>query len=373
MVKVPDIVRSATCAKTLRRCAASSLDGCAGLHHPAWPSDRSACSARRVRTQRARPQLLLMLARGEKEITAGAVMTWTPFLRKLTSFSLGANREDSLHPAAREQFLVQSPTSSARTCAAASFRKKAERLLRRLVRFRSPAGSSPNSRLPFRELVVHRIGSSIAPGKNGLGVAVWHDAQLPGIQVNETASNQAFNLTRLRAYSLGGCAVADAHAMRWPCTSSAARLNASVRRNTPAGCRLCYGARIRCHRGTRRGRVLHRVSSCPARCHTQARSLDQLMERIREAIALCLEVQGEPADSLDFIGVQRVRIQHEPLQPSAASRSWPPQGPRLRVIRVRGVTTICAIRWSHHSGPVHSVSPLVAASWSRSSRCGVVP
>ncbi len=26
-------------------------------------------------------------------------------------------------------------------------------------------------------------------------------------------------------------------------------------------------------------------------CHTQARSLDQLMERISEAIALCLEVE----------------------------------------------------------------------------------
>jgi predicted RNase H-like HicB family nuclease len=52
------------------------------------------------------------------------------------------------------------------------------------------------------------------------------------------------------------------------------------------------------------------IASVPALrgCHTQARSLDQLMERIREAIALCLEVQGEPVDSLDFIGVQRVRI-----------------------------------------------------------------
>jgi predicted RNase H-like HicB family nuclease len=28
-------------------------------------------------------------------------------------------------------------------------------------------------------------------------------------------------------------------------------------------------------------------------CHTQARSLDELMERIREAAELCLEVQGE--------------------------------------------------------------------------------
>jgi predicted RNase H-like HicB family nuclease len=33
-------------------------------------------------------------------------------------------------------------------------------------------------------------------------------------------------------------------------------------------------------------------------CHTQAKSLDVLMERIREAIELCLEVQGEPATKL---------------------------------------------------------------------------
>jgi predicted RNase H-like HicB family nuclease len=32
------------------------------------------------------------------------------------------------------------------------------------------------------------------------------------------------------------------------------------------------------------------------------------MERIKEAIALCLEVQGETGDSLDFVGVQRVRL-----------------------------------------------------------------
>jgi predicted RNase H-like HicB family nuclease len=43
-------------------------------------------------------------------------------------------------------------------------------------------------------------------------------------------------------------------------------------------------------------------------CHTQARSLDELMERIKEAITLCLEVQGETGDSLDFVGVQRVRL-----------------------------------------------------------------
>ena len=52
------------------------------------------------------------------------------------------------------------------------------------------------------------------------------------------------------------------------------------------------------------------VGSVPALhgCHTQAKSLDELMERIREVIALCLEEQGEPPESLDFIGVQRVRV-----------------------------------------------------------------
>ena len=52
------------------------------------------------------------------------------------------------------------------------------------------------------------------------------------------------------------------------------------------------------------------VASVPALpgCHTQAKSLDELMERIKEAIALCLEVRGEVSDSLDFVGVQRVRL-----------------------------------------------------------------
>ncbi|WP_424097791.1 type II toxin-antitoxin system HicB family antitoxin [Moorena producens] len=36
-------------------------------------------------------------------------------------------------------------------------------------------------------------------------------------------------------------------------------------------------------------------------CHTQAKSLDELMERIREAIALCLEFEENVEDSLDFV------------------------------------------------------------------------
>ena len=43
-------------------------------------------------------------------------------------------------------------------------------------------------------------------------------------------------------------------------------------------------------------------------CHTQAKSLDDLMERIREAIELCLEVQGDVLEPLDFIGVQRISV-----------------------------------------------------------------
>lgn len=54
------------------------------------------------------------------------------------------------------------------------------------------------------------------------------------------------------------------------------------------------------------------VASVPALpgCHTQAKSLDDLMERIREAIELCLEVQGEgeAPEPLDFVGIQRISV-----------------------------------------------------------------
>ncbi len=46
-------------------------------------------------------------------------------------------------------------------------------------------------------------------------------------------------------------------------------------------------------------------------CHTQARSLDEVMVRIREAIELCLEVQGETIEPLEFIGIQRITVAAE--------------------------------------------------------------
>ena len=43
-------------------------------------------------------------------------------------------------------------------------------------------------------------------------------------------------------------------------------------------------------------------------CHTQAQSLDAAIERIKEAAALCLEVEGVPTADLEFVGIQRITI-----------------------------------------------------------------
>lgn len=52
------------------------------------------------------------------------------------------------------------------------------------------------------------------------------------------------------------------------------------------------------------------VASVPqiAGCHTQARSLDDVIQRIREAIELCVEAEGTPEKSLEFIGIQRITV-----------------------------------------------------------------
>jgi len=53
------------------------------------------------------------------------------------------------------------------------------------------------------------------------------------------------------------------------------------------------------------------VATVPALrgCHTQAKSLDTLMKRIREAIELCLEMEGGDIQIHEFIGVQRVQVE----------------------------------------------------------------
>jgi predicted RNase H-like HicB family nuclease len=55
------------------------------------------------------------------------------------------------------------------------------------------------------------------------------------------------------------------------------------------------------------GYYIASVPQIPA-YHSQAGSLDEVAERIREAIVLCLEVQGLPEEELEFVGIQRVTI-----------------------------------------------------------------
>jgi predicted RNase H-like HicB family nuclease len=53
------------------------------------------------------------------------------------------------------------------------------------------------------------------------------------------------------------------------------------------------------------------VASVPSLrgCHTQAKSVDELMERIQEAIELCLEFEGAEGEPLEFVGIQKVSVQ----------------------------------------------------------------
>ena len=46
-------------------------------------------------------------------------------------------------------------------------------------------------------------------------------------------------------------------------------------------------------------------------CHTQAKTLDELNSRIKEAIQLYLEVVAEKGEEkqLDFIGIQKVKVE----------------------------------------------------------------
>ena len=44
-------------------------------------------------------------------------------------------------------------------------------------------------------------------------------------------------------------------------------------------------------------------------CHTQAKSLDVLMERIKEAIELCLEFDNVENISSEFVGIQKIAVE----------------------------------------------------------------
>ena len=55
---------------------------------------------------------------------------------------------------------------------------------------------------------------------------------------------------------------------------------------------------------------LRLVASVPALkgCHTQAKSYDELIERIKEAIELCLEMENQDFEPLEFVAGQRITI-----------------------------------------------------------------
>ncbi len=44
-------------------------------------------------------------------------------------------------------------------------------------------------------------------------------------------------------------------------------------------------------------------------CYTQAKTIPQLLERIKEAIEVCLEADGEIVKPMKFIGIQKIEIE----------------------------------------------------------------
>jgi len=43
-------------------------------------------------------------------------------------------------------------------------------------------------------------------------------------------------------------------------------------------------------------------------CHSQAKTIDKLMERTKEAIELCLEVKDKDTVERKFVGLQKVAV-----------------------------------------------------------------
>jgi predicted RNase H-like HicB family nuclease len=43
-------------------------------------------------------------------------------------------------------------------------------------------------------------------------------------------------------------------------------------------------------------------------CHTQAKTLDTLMKRVREVVELCIEDGNEVDDALELVGIQQISV-----------------------------------------------------------------
>ncbi len=44
-------------------------------------------------------------------------------------------------------------------------------------------------------------------------------------------------------------------------------------------------------------------------CYTQGKTLQEVLERIKEAIELCLEADKENINPMRFVGIQRVQVE----------------------------------------------------------------
>lgn len=48
-------------------------------------------------------------------------------------------------------------------------------------------------------------------------------------------------------------------------------------------------------------------------CYTQGRTLQEAIERIKEAIEVCLQGDAEAINPMTFIGIQKVRVDRPPV------------------------------------------------------------
>ena len=48
-------------------------------------------------------------------------------------------------------------------------------------------------------------------------------------------------------------------------------------------------------------------------CHTQGKTISEVVDRIKEAIELCLEADGEDVEPMKFIGIQKVQVKKPSL------------------------------------------------------------
>ena len=55
------------------------------------------------------------------------------------------------------------------------------------------------------------------------------------------------------------------------------------------------------------GYLISEVIGLPG-CHTQAKTMKELIERTKEAISLCLKEEGVMDNKTSFIGVQKIEV-----------------------------------------------------------------